>query len=257
MKVVPVLGSEAGVSVSQKRCGGCSRGLCFIRTLHSTQAPSLSTTAALETALQAAESPADAAGEPALWVVPSEDGELTYRLAWAVPLVGNDVETLLIDAHTGSVLSSLHGTSLAQVDQESATVPATPTPPHTAQSATIEGYVTLNYSTSPDDPYGSLKKHYNKPFKYAKVILNQGGTTRITYADANGFYRFDGLVFGTSHAITFEMANDRAYILSGIPLHKRSKSTTVTTNAGYQTRGTMIGVGEMMATVTIPIRLWA
>ncbi len=95
-------------------------------------------------------------------------------------------------------------------------VPPKPMRRETAPSgtSTLSGAVTLNYYESPDnydtDPF---TRRLGQPFPFAKVTVQNDATqeTRVVYAEANGTYSVPNLA-NTTHTVTFEIANDKAYI---------------------------------------------
>ncbi len=80
-------------------------------------------------------------------------------------------------------------------------------------SGSLSGKVTLNYYESPDEDYTkAFVRHYNKPFPHAKVTVQNDATQEIRtkYADESGYYSFKNLA-DTTHTVTFEIANNKAY----------------------------------------------
>ena len=96
----------------------------------------------------------------------------------------------------------------------------------------LSGTVKLNYYESPDDyNKGKFVRHYGKPFPYAKVTIQNDATQEIQmkYADKDGKYLFQNLA-DTTHTVTFEIANDKAYISYGFPACEKEQSFSVEIN---------------------------
>lgn len=80
-------------------------------------------------------------------------------------------------------------------------------------TSTLSGAVTLNYYESPDSTHHPFTRRLGQAFPYAKVTVQNDATqeTHVVYADADGEYEVTELA-DTTHTVTFEIANDKAYI---------------------------------------------
>lgn len=181
--------------------------------------------------------------------------------------------TFLVDAHTGEVLDetsnilhcSAHGFHVLPVSDpaQERTQLTTDRPPfvHLPDAAgkgilpatrqntqegvsrnpvpgasnSVYGTVTLNYYETPDNYNTALIRHTDEPFRYARVRIerNSDGWTDETYADANGYYSFSGLSSG-SHDVTFEIANNRASVTSGLTTAERTHTYTVNVSGSVE-----------------------
>ncbi len=127
-------------------------------------------------------------------------------------------------------------------------------PPKTVRRETVPsgtgslyGEVTLNYYESPDSTHHPFTRRENQPFPYAKVTVQNDATqeTRVVYADENGDYSVPNLA-DTTHTVTFEIANDKAYItdeeyavyeefrLARFPMCLKEKSFSIEINGRTQ-----------------------
>ncbi len=77
----------------------------------------------------------------------------------------------------------------------------------------LSGRVTLNYYESPDTTDHPFTRHYDQPFPFAKVTVQNDATqeTHVVYANEDGDYSVPNLA-DTTHTVTFEIANNKAYI---------------------------------------------
>lgn len=266
---IPVLGAEVGVTVS--RDGRLvAAGVEAFPDLKVAVTPRLGSSAATEAARRhAARSSAEAVGTQELVIVPEEmEDRYAYKLAWQIrldDLKGEEPfsETYLVDALSGDVIATydnileheayghLAPPFIANVSQEKtsefspatlealSTSPAvfTEAPPMTtsALSNSIWGNVKLNYYETPSNYTNPLIRHTDQPFAGAKVTVKNNTTlqTYTTYADASGNYSVPGLSAG-SHTVSFEIANEKAYISSGLTTGQRKKDFTVNVSGATQ-----------------------
>ncbi len=194
-----------------------------------------------------------------------EAWELVLKNRYHEPLFNT---TYLIDKHTNAVIaerdnimtSSLHGPGQAgeqgsnhasSASQAASYLPAVPyalspsvtnlfggKPPEpmprervSSGPGNLSGMVTLNYYESPDSIHHAFVRHYNKPFPYAKVTVQNDATQEMytTYADKNGRYSFKNLA-DTTHTVTFEIANDKASIYTGLSICEKESSFSIKIN---------------------------
>ena len=173
----------------------------------------------------------------------SSHGQGRVRLAGGYDLVGAE------PAHassSSSVAAAVIPYALPHVDipEENIFGTAPPKPerrePAPSGTSTLSGTVTLNYYESPADYNNDpVVRHENQPFPYAKVIVQNDATqeTHEVYADSLGRYEVSGLA-DTTHTVTFEIANDKAYIFRGLSTCEKERSFSIdidgdTTNVNH------------------------
>ena len=152
--------------------------------------------------------------------------------------VDESVRTLPADAASASSAAAAIPYALPRADiaEENifGTAPPKPERRKAAPSGISElyGSVTLNYYESPDDWNNDpLTRHYDQAFSHAKVTVQNDATqeTHVVYVEADGTYSVPGLA-DTTHTVTFEIANNKAYIFSGLTTCEKEKSFSIDIN---------------------------
>lgn len=266
---LPVLNAEVGLTVM--RSGRLvAAGVKAFPDLDVDVTPRFNASAAIQSARShAGVLNAKAVGEQELIIVPEElEDRYVFKLAWQIRL--DDFEqdipfskTFLVDAHTGNLIAAYNNileSSAHRYHRPPSSTTDTPTrlpaeaaasipyalPPENLPKSLFEavglaatnsvwGYVKLNYYETPDDYTDPLIRHTDQAFFDAKVTVENDAThaTSTTYANASGYYSVSGLSAG-SHTVTFEIANQKAYIDSGLSASEQEKSFTVSVSGATQ-----------------------
>ncbi len=255
---LPVINAEVGFTVTHSG-RLVAAGVQAFPDLALNVTPQLTATVAVQVARnQNGLSDTATHGNPLLLIVPEElEDRYGFKLAWQVRLddLDRDVpvgRTLLVDAHTGSIIadyndimqgssrdsqlppfsahralfpgrdaSALTSDALTLGEQQNQAFEAAPS----EADNTVWGYVKLNYYETPHDFTTPLIRHTDQPFFDAKVTVTNDQTQQswTTYADASGYYVVSGLSTG-SHTVTFEIANQKAFIQTGLSTAQKKRT---------------------------------
>src|SRR5690606_14854582 len=255
---VPIVGAEIGLTITREgrlvAAGARTFPEVEVEISPAVSAESAAQVARSRMGLSNADQPVPAE----LVVVPVDSGDrYEYSLAWRVRMdqftsERAESKTYLIDAIDQSVIAEYDNVlDHAHVHAQSWHAPFvfaasgdpfgrlrpiathalenTPAETHLSSgSNSLWGYVKLNYYETPDDYTYPLNRHTDQPFAGAKVTVTNNATmaSQTTYADESGYYIVSGLSSG-SHMVKFEIANDMAYVESGVSSSKKAKSFSV------------------------------